>query len=225
MQTLSISNLEKPQVQFEVETRGNSSLSPEEITTYEMSYQNILKNRINTKFNLFFNKLDNLIHLETVETFPADFPFKGFPGGIIPSMISWYNSDKAEAIGGEAELAFYATKWLKGFANYSYQWLTDTQTHQKIKSVPAHKLNGGFNLQFEHGIKANIVAHYVSQTEWETVKIDAYTIVNARLAYSVMKDHSEISVSAFNLFNHKHRENPLGDEIGRRITTGLSYRF
>jgi len=208
-----------------VKAQGNTALNPEEITTHEVSYQNMLKNRINSKFNLFFNQLDKLIEFRTVETFPENFFFEGSPKGTIPSAMSYLNSGKAEAIGGEAEVTFYVTKWLKGFANYSYQRLTGMPQINKSSLPPEHKLNGGVSLKFRNGIRTNVVAHYVSQTEWDGVKADAYTLVNARVAYSMMGEQSEISISAFNLLNNKHREHPLGDEISRRITAGLTYKF
>ena len=222
--TLSELNPQLPEIPFTVKAWGNPDLNPEGIKTYEVSYQNILKDRISSKFNLFFNQSDELIKWRLVETFPADFFFEKFPGGVIPSTMSLYNHSKAEAIGGEADVTFYATKWLKSFANYSYQRLTDTLTNQRIKSAPEHKLNGGVRFTF-NGIKANVVAHYVSQTGWDGVKVDAYTLVNARVAYSMMEDRSEISVSAFNLLNKVHREHPLGDEIGRKLIGSVSYRF
>lgn len=224
-QTLTELNPQLPEIPFTLESRGNPDLNPEEITTYGVSYQTTLKNRISSRFNLFFNQLDELIELGPIETFPADYFFEGFPGDLIPSTVSYYNRGRAKAIGGEVDVTFYATKWLKGFANYSYQRFTDTLTNQRIKSAPEHKLNGGVRLKFGNGIRANVVAHYVSQTEWDRVKLDAYTLVNARIAYAMMEEHAEISVSAFNLLNNKHREHPLGDEIGRRITAGLTYRF
>jgi len=223
--TLDELNPQLPEIPFTVKGVGNPSLNPEEITTYEVSYQNTLKNRISSKFNLFFNQLDELIDFRAVETYPADFFFEGFPGGVIPSTLLFYNVGKEEAIGGELDMTFQVNRWLKGFANYSYQRRIDTFTNERIKYVPAHKLNGGLRLAFENGITANIVAHYASRIEWEGMKTDAYTLVNARVAYSMMAEHAEISVSAFNLLNSKHQEHPWGDEIGRRITAGLTYRF
>jgi len=222
---LSELNPRLPEIPFTWEALGNPALNPERITTYELSYQTILKDRISSKFNLFFNRLDELIEFGAVETLPADFFFPGSPGGVIPSMTSFYNRGKSESIGGEVDMTFYVTKWLSGFANYSYQQLTDIQTSERIKSAPEHKLNGGLCLKCKNRISTNVAAHYVSQTEWNGVKVDAYTLVNVKVAYSMMEEGAEISLSAFNLLNQKHREHPWGDEIGRRITAGLTYRF
>ena len=222
-QKLSELNSRLPEIPFTVKALGNPSLNPEEINTYELSYQSIMKNRINSKFNIFFNQLDELIETR-IKTFPADFFFPGSPGGIIPSALSYYNIVKSESIGGEVDVTFYATKWLEGFANYSYQRQTDKLTNQRIKSMPEHKLNGGVRLTF-NDIRANIVAHYISQTENYNTRLDAYMLVNARVAYSMMEERSEISLSAFNLLNNKHREHPLGDEIGRKLIGSISYRF
>ena len=218
-------NPKLPEISFTSRVQGNPDLNPERVNTHELSYQTVLKKRIIGNFNLFINHLYDLIEFKTVETFPADFFFDGSPGGVIPSKMSFDNRGKAKSIGGEIDMTFYATKWLKGFINYSYQQLTDTLMNEHIKSAPAHKLNGGLRFKFENGIKWNIVAHYISQTEWGSLKVDAYTLVNARVAYSMMAEDAEISASAFNLLNNKHREHPWGDEIGRRLTVGLTCRF
>jgi len=224
-QTLSELNPQLPEIPFTVKVLGNPSLNPEKIKTYELSYQTILKDSINSKFNLFFNQLDELIETK-LETFPEDFLFPGSPGGIIPSTLSYYNCFKSESIGGEVDVTFYANRWLNGFANYSFQRLTDKLTNQPIKSAPEHKLNGGLRLTF-NGIRANIVAHYVSQTEYYSynMRFNAYTLVNARVAYSMIAEHAEAAVSGFNLFNNKHREHPLGDEIGRKLMFSLQYKI
>ena len=223
--TLGELNPQLPEIPFTVEALGNPALNPEEIKTYEVSYQNMLKNRIISNLNFFFNQLDELIEFGAIETFPKDSLFPGSPGGIIPSKMSYYNHDQAAALGGEAEVTFYTTKWLRGFANYSYQRLTNTLTNERIESAPAHKLNGGLRLKFGNGITANIAAHYVSQTRWDGALTDAYTLVNAKLTYCMMAERAEITISAFNLSNNKHREHPWGDELGRRTTAGLTYRF
>ena len=220
-QMLSELNPKLPEVPFSMKIRGNPSLNPEEIKTYELSYQHILKNRINSKLNLFFNQLDELIETK-LETYPADALFPGSPGGIIPSTLSYYNCVKSESLGGEAEVAFYVNKWLTGFANYSYQRQTDTLTNQRIKFWPEHKLNAGGRLKF-NGISSNIAIHYVGQTEHDGIH-DAYTLVNARIAYAMMAEHAEIAISAFNLFNKVHREYAFGDEISRKVMFSLYYK-
>ena len=201
------------------------ALKPEKINTYELSYQAVLKNSIHSQLSLFLNQMADLIEFKSVDTFPTDALFPGSSGGTIPSAVSFVNRGKARAIGGEAAVRFHAMRWLNGFVNYSYQRLMDVRTDQRIRSAPQHKLSGGLRFKLKNDITANIIAHYVSPTEWDNVKVDAYTLVNARMGYSMMGGHTEITLSAFNLFNNKHREHPLGDEIGRRITAGLTYSF
>jgi outer membrane receptor protein involved in Fe transport len=112
----------------------------------------------------------------------------------------------------------------------------DQKTKQKIRSSPTHKVNFGIRFKHKSGFSTNWLIHYVGQTEWpvstdldltpdEYAKVDPYTIVNLRLGYFVFKDRGEIFLSAFNAFNNKHLEYYRGEEVGRRITGGATFKF
>ena len=82
--------------------QGRPSLKPEEIVSYEISYQGwYLKHRLRARSALFFNHISDLI------TF-------GGPGTVQAGGV-------ADIYGGEAGVDFIATQWLSGFANFAYQ--------------------------------------------------------------------------------------------------------
>jgi outer membrane receptor protein involved in Fe transport len=72
------------------------------------------------------------------------------------------------------------------------------------------------------------------------INLKAYTLVNARIGYVFVKNTMEVSLSAFNLFNQNVYDGlpgtdvlstsnqmalPLAEELGRRVTTKVSYKF
>jgi outer membrane receptor protein involved in Fe transport len=103
----------------------------------------------------------------------------------------------------------------------------------------AHKVNVGVQLRTKFGLNGEVVVDYASPQNWaeqvsDSVKqqidyqsfhLDAYAIVNARLGYRFQQNHAEVSVTAFNLLDDRHREHPFGQIVGRRVMGFLTYRF
>jgi len=231
-----------------VQARGNPSLVPEKITSYEIGYQALLSPRFRLKVDLFYNNLWDFISFKTVEYQDVS-AILGYPTGsvIVPSIKSYTNAGKSKAIGGEIGLDFLAAKWLMGSVNYSYQDLTweeddvttpENEKGQRVKTSPGDKINGNMRFSFKNGFSANFQVFYVGKTEktesWAYGKVDPYTLVNARFGYRFSNNQNEIALVVFNVFNEKHFEypgydnqgNPIGaHEIGRRITASFSHGF
>ena len=232
-----------------VKARGNLELSPEKITSFEIGYHTLFTSRLRLKVDFFYNELYDFISFKTVGYQDVS-PIIGYPPGsvVVPSLKSYTNAGRSKAIGGEIGFEFLATRWLKGFINYSYQDLTweedDPETPEnekglRVKSSPKNKVNCGLRFNFRNGFSANFLAHYVDATEktetWAYGKVDSYTLVNARIGYRFYNNRLEMAVTVFNLLNEKHYEypgndkqgNPIGGhEIGSRIMGAfLSYNF
>jgi len=226
---------------FMVQARGNSSLLPEKITSSEIGYQAQFTQKLRMKIDLFYNKLGDFISFKTIKYNDIS-SHLGYPAGtvIIPAAKSYTNGGKSRAIGGELSIDLLPAKWLMAAVNYSYQKLTwenddpltpQNETGQLIKSSPRHKINGNLRLNFGRGLTANLMAHYVSETEknetWAAGKVPAYLLINVRLGYRFLNETTEIGLSIFNLFDKRHFEYPGWDlqghpsgahQICRRIT-------
>jgi len=138
---------------------------------------------------------------------------------------------------------FFVTEWLKGFLNYAFTEVKDTDANKVIKTTPKHKINGGLRLILNNGFSSELAAHYVSETFWfplltikeptesdlipliELGKVDPYIIVNLRIGYKILEDKIEVAASAFNLLNDEHREYPITEKIGRKFVGTISWRF
>ena len=111
-----------------INVRGLSNLKPEEIVSYEASYQGwFLKHRLQVRTALFINHISNLI------TFGGPGPMQA--GGT------------ADIYGGEAGAEFLVTKWLSGFANYSFQEITQSLTGTSQRAGPRFKYNAGLRAE------------------------------------------------------------------------------
>jgi len=230
-----------------VNARGNPDLLPEKITSYEVGYQAQLSSKFRFKVDLFYNNLWDFISFRTV-AYQDMSGMLGYPPGsvIVPAKKSYTNAGKSKAIGGEIGVDFLAARWLTGSINYSRQDLTweeddpatpDDEKGMKVKSSPRDKINGNLRFNFDNGLSANFMVHYVGETEknetWAYGKVDPYTLVNVRLGYRFLNGTTEIGLVVFNLLDKQHCQYPSTDNQGnpsgahkitRRITAlFLSY--
>ena len=224
-----------------VQARGNPNLLPEKITSYEIGYQALLGPRFRAKVDLFYNNLWDFISFKTIGLQDIS-TMLGYPAGtvVVPSLKSYTNAGKSKAIGGEIGFDLLPAKWLMASINYSRQNLTweeddpltkENEKGQRVKSSPKDKINGSLRFKFGNGLSANIMAHYVGETEknetWAYGKAKPYTLINLKLGYRFLNETTEIGFSVYNFFDKRHFEypgtdiqgNPSGShQIARRIT-------
>ncbi|HZU84717.1 MAG TPA: TonB-dependent receptor, partial [Polyangiaceae bacterium] len=103
----------------------------------------------------------------------------------------------------------------------------------------AHKVNAGVQVRTPVGIDGSVDVHFVSQQDWAEQAIDpqrqalvfqsfhlpAYALLNARVGYRFLQNRAELSATAFNLLDDRHREHPFGQLVGRRVMGFFSYKF
>jgi outer membrane receptor protein involved in Fe transport len=213
-----------------INVRGSGDLHPEEIVSYEISYQGwYLKHRLRVRSALFFNHISDLITFGGPGTTQA--------GGV------------ADIYGGEAGAEFLATKWLTGFANYSYQEIGQSLMSTAQRAGPRFKWNMGLRGEWENGLSGEIAWHYYGAVTYPlspafsnftafgvvppNPRVGSYNLLNLRGGYRFWQQkaaagylrEAEFAVSAFNALNDTHKEHPLGDTIGSRVMGWLTVRF
>lgn len=219
---------------------GSDTLVPEQIISYELGYQGwYLKHRLRVRTDLFYNHISDLISFgiipgssNTQSTFSNGGTPPGSPGG------------SADIYGGEVGVEFLVTPWLTGFANYAYQEIHQTysSTSRVQRAGPRFKTNGGARLDFSNGLNGEAVLHYVGSVTYPIdpsfssffgpvfgtpapeQRIGSYFLLNLRAGYRFWSDKAEVAVSAFNALNDKHKEHPLGENIGSRVMGWLTIR-
>jgi iron complex outermembrane receptor protein len=219
---------------------GSHNLSPEQIVSYQLGYQGwFLRHRLRARADLFFNHLSDLIAFRA-----------GQPGVAAP--VTAINAGVADIYGGEVGLEFLATKWLSGFANFSYQDFGQTFAGFSRRGMPHWKANVGLRGEWDNGLNGEAAIHYVDAATYPigqaffsfaplfppgvsppSERVDSYTLVNLRGGYKFweqkaeagyMRD-AEVAISAFNALNDTHKEYPLGDTIGSRVMGWLTVRY
>ena len=213
---------------------GSRSLVPEKIVSYELGYQGwYFRHKVRLRGDLFYNHISNFI----AGAATAD-----------PAIFTFANFGSADLYGGEAGAEFLVTSWLTGFINYATVQLhqtSDLVAAQGIvtRGAPPVKVNAGLRGEWENGLSAEALFHYVSAASYPISSgystfeslcacftppqnsVPAYALLNLRAAYRFWKDKAEVAVSAFNALNDHHRENPVGEVIASRVMGWLTLRY
>ncbi len=223
-------------VPLQVIANGNRNLDPQEITSFEVGYDGrYLDGTLHVKTDVFYNALEDVIEFVS----PA------------PGLFGFDNVGDADQVGGEIEVEYYWRPWLRPYINYSLLYFRAQNDdvlggHQdrgdKIRSAPLHKVNAGVFADWNTGWSAMVQVHYVDNLREDAlnpapslappvspatlvVDVDGYVRWDARLAYRLEEPDLELSVTAFNLFNDRHREHPLGLPLERSVFVNGLWKF
>ena len=218
--------------------QGNEELDPELIFFSEVAH-NAQLGRWRTTIALFHYRLRNVVSLSQPISDLSD-------PEILQAQVTFVNTGKTRAWGGEVGMEWAWDSGLTGFANYAYQRLSgDLDRQISLGGRPHHKVNGG--VRVERGdLAGSLSLHRVGPTFWNEnrlpnqdtwAKVDGYTLINAYLGYrfSGRLTGLELGLDGFNLLGDAHYqilplENDLvrgqgGERIGARRTGRLIYRF
>ncbi len=215
-------------------TLGSQNLEAERIVSYDVGYQGWFYNhRVRVRSDLFFNHISDLINFRNV-------PETG---------TTTVNGGVADIYGGEAGIEVLASRWLSGFANFSYQEIGQNLIGTAQRGAPRFKSNAGIRVEWENGLSGEAAYHYYGAAAYPispafaafaplgvvppNTRVGSYNLLNLRAGYrfwqqkaaaGYMRD-AEVAVSVFNALNDKHKEHPLGDTIGSRTMGWLTVRY
>jgi iron complex outermembrane receptor protein len=213
---------------------GSENLKPEKITSYELAYQGwYFKHRLRTRVALFLNNLKDLI--------------AQVPTGVGTDVVFANTSGEATIQGVEGGTEFLVTPWLTGFANVSYQDISQSLLGVARRGGPQWKANGGLRADFKEGlfdgINGEAVFHFVGSADYPigdgftlfstfpggfpapNERVGSYTLLNLRGGYRFWNDKAELAVSVSNALNDRHKEHPLGETIKSRALGWLTIRL
>lgn len=175
--------------------QGAANLDPEQIISYEAGYQGwFFKHRLRLRADLFFNHISDLITNRNTSNTTAT--FVNDPG-------------QADIYGGEAGVEFIATRWLTGFANFSYQEVGQSLAGTVRREVPRFKYNAGLRGDWDNGWSADATLHHVGASNYPVSqtftffasipttgvvvpaeRIDSYNLLSLRGAYKFLAAES-----------------------------------
>ena len=223
---------------------GNEDLKPENIETYELGYQTFIKRKMKMKVDLFYNRIDDFIGRGAFESlsFFSDpdtgelliDPSTNLP---IPESVSqsFVNVGSAEALGGEIDMDWLINNWFRIRANYSYIDMKNRYTLNQFQMPSKNRFNVVTDFSFTNNVSLNILGHYVDKARWDIPRDDnsgaekrvtnSYFTTDTRLAYALPEYNIETNLIMHNIFNDVHKEYPVGENIGRRISFRVSVKL
>lgn len=153
---------------------GNPGLKPEKNDTLELVYQ--------YSQGRFFGQAGVYQAWYKDKIFRNRGDFAGFKN------VSYYDNGEAfTAQGLELELKYLRPEWVDVFLNFDYVHGDDGDEvpgtdHYNFKYVPDFTVSGGLHKRFGN-FDASVMANYVDCTRGASAKVDAFTIMDATLAY------------------------------------------
>jgi len=197
----------------------NPNLGPENIRSYELVYEHRLNQHWQGNVSLFFNDIQNLIHLQQD---PAD------------GLSFFANADAVQAQGAEFEISAQWAGGLRGRASYAFTHAEYTSTGQRLSSSPEHLGQLSLSVPLWRN-KLFASTELQAMSERETVRggnVGAFWLVNATVFSRELVKGLEISGSVYNLFDQRYSDPVSGDftqnsiaQDGRTFRLKLTYRF
>ncbi len=178
--------------------KGNPSLGPEKIGTYEVVYEQEIGRRLRGTVTGFYYNIGNLIVQSDIGN----------------SVAMFMNLNKAEADGVEAELDMKLDNGITGRVSYSFQDAWDSATGQPLVNSPRHlaKLNATFPLMKEKvflGVEEQFTSGRKTLVAGDDAK--SFFITNLTLFSRDLLKDLELSASIYNLFDCRYGD-PGGAE-------------
>lgn len=206
---------------------GNLNLQPEEFDSWEIGVEQRLFDRAVVSATYFNRQADNEIRYNGCST-PSTDPLCTVNGA---GRWGYYrNVQKTEAQGVELVGRVDVTERLNVSANYTW---TDAKSAsgatdgKRLTRRPEHMANFAADYAFAFGLKTGVAVRYVGETfnnDANTVKVDAYTLVDLRASYPI-NDTLEVYGRIENAFDEEYQTVLNYGAPGRGVFGGVRVRF
>ena len=206
---------------------GNLNLQPEEFDSWEIGVEQRLFDRAVVSATYFNRQADNEIRYNGCST-PSTDPLCTVNGA---GRWGYYrNVQKTEAQGIELVGRMDVTERLNVSANYTW---TDAKSAsgatdgKRLTRRPEHMANFAADYAFAFGLKTGVAVRYVGETfnnDANTVKVDAYTLVDLRASYPI-NDTLEVYGRIENAFDEDYQTVLNYGAPGRGVFGGVRVRF
>ena len=196
----------------------NPDLVPETIRTYELAYEQGIGDHLRSSASLFFNRIDDLISLETDAL----------------GYTTYQNIKGADAQGLELEVEGFWASGLRGRLSYSFTEAEDRRDGSRLTDSPKHlaklnlsapvvkdKLFADFEVQYMDGRKTRL-----------DTDAGGFGIINFTLFSQNLVKDLDLSASVYNLLDREYRDpatlfhqQALIERDGRTFRVKATYRF
>jgi outer membrane receptor protein involved in Fe transport len=223
-------------------TLGSESLKPERLVAYELGYRGeAARLGIDWDVALYQNTVSNLIAVSPVQRLPAGESFDAESGTFVVGN-SFFRNEPATYTSRGAELGVslapvdgLGIKLSTAFQKVTADGEPDEQCGP-CSQAPQLKLFGGITYRTRQELEFSVDAAYTSGTVWierepsaaDPTRIEflsnglpAYTVLNARVGYEILRDKLTVVVVGSNLAG-THAQHPLGNRIERRVFASMT---
>ncbi|WP_225408952.1 TonB-dependent receptor domain-containing protein [Stigmatella hybrida] len=218
-------------------TQGNRTLRPERLVAYELGYRGEAPTLgIDWDVALYQNTVKNLIGLSPLQRMPAGESFDSVTGSYLAGR-SFFQNEQATytSRGAEVGVSLAPVDGLGIKVSAALQKVTAEGEEESLcapcNQAPQVRLFGGLTYRTRADLEFGIDAAFTSDTTWierepdlgDPTRIDfianqlpAYTVLNARVGYSLLQDKLTVAVVGSNL-GSSHFQHPFGNRVERRV--------
>jgi len=210
---------------FELSDPRNQDIDPEEITTYELVYEQGIGNHLRSSIAGFYSEIDDLIRFNSAA-----------------GVQRFENLSGATAKGVEVALD---GSWpgVRGRLSYTLQETEDTSTDKVLTDSPRHLVKLNLNVPlYKEKIFAGVEFQYISKrttthltpagTQEAGEDAAGFGVINLTLFSQELLKGLELSASVYNLLDENfddpstpfHRQETI-EQDGRTFRVKLTYRF
>jgi len=223
-------------------TSGSVDLKPESMVAYELGYRGEAPELgIDWDFALYQNTVKNLIAVSPVQRLPAGESYDPESGTFVVGR-SFFRNEPATYTSRGVELGVslapvdgLGVKLSTAFQKVTSEGEPDEQCGP-CSQAPELKLFGGLTYRTRSDLEFGVDATYTSATLWierepsaaDPTRIEflsnglpAYTVLNARVGYEIIKDKLTVAVVGSNLAG-SHAQHPFGNRIERRVYASMT---
>ncbi|ATB28347.1 TonB-dependent receptor domain-containing protein [Melittangium boletus] len=223
-------------------TTGNQMLKPEQLLAFELGYRGEAPTLgIDWDLALYQNTVRNLIDLSAVVPVTAGDAWDAASGTYILGRSFFQNESAVyTARGAELGVSLAPVDGLGIRVSGALQNLTSEGGTESLcgpcSQAPQFKLYGGITYRTRQALELGLDAAWSSATQWvereptaqDPTRIEpisnglgAYTVINARVGYSPVKDRVSVALVGSNL-GPAHSQHPFGNRIERRVLALLT---
>jgi outer membrane receptor protein involved in Fe transport len=223
-------------------TSGSVELEPESLVAYELGYRGEAPRLgIDWDVALYQNTVKNLIALSPVQRLPAGESFDPETGTFVVGR-SFFRNEPATytSRGVELGVSLAPVDGLGVKLSTAFQKVTAEGEPDELcgpcSQAPELKLFGGLTYRTRSDLEFGVDAAFTSGTVWierepsaaDPTRIEflsnglpAYTVLNARVGYEILKDKLTVAVVGSNLAG-THAQHPFGNRIERRVFASMT---
>lgn len=202
--------------------RGNKELDVERVKSTNLGYTGFVSDSLELNIDLFYNEIEDIIRFPDMST-----------------NDRYWNVDSYTVRGMELSLKAEVTKAIDFSINYAFLDIDYSNRDEGFYESPESKFNVGLDYASKKFF-GSLYAHYVSETRWPAYEasesadpnygydydkvLDAYSMVNLNIGIKPVKG-MKLSLYGYNILNDRHKEDPLGDKVGRKIMAKMKFEF